>query len=331
MRPKVFATRRIPPPGIELLSEACDVTVYEGSLALDRGELLRSIRDKDGLVCIPQDRIDREVLDAAPSLKAISTYSVGYEHIDVEEATKRGIYIGYTPGVLTDATADLAFALLLAVARRIAEADRYVRAGKWQAPLASMSMLGESVWEATLGIVGFGRIGRAVAARANGFQMRVLYYDSVRCAAEEERRLNAQYCDLNDLLAASDFVSIHVPYSRETHHLIAEKELKLMKPSAMLINTSRGSVIDEGAIARALKERWVAGAGLDVYEQEPLDPTSPLLLLENVTIVPHIGSATRIARRKMAELAAKNLLAALRGDAPVHWLNPDAAKARRSG
>ena len=331
MRPKVFVTRRIPSPGIEMLTDACDVTVYEGTQGIDREELLRSVRDKGGLVCIPQDRIDKEVLDAAPALKAISTYSVGYEHIDVEEATRRGIYVGHTPGVLTDATADLAFALLLAAARRIAEADRYVRAGKWQGPFGSMSLLGEPVWGATLGIVGFGRIGRAMAARAGGFHMRVLYHDSERLTASDEGSSGGEYRGLDDLLAASDFVSIHVPHSTETHHLIGERELRLMKPTAMLINTSRGSVIDEGALAMALKEGWIGGAGLDVYEHEPLDSSSPLLGMENVTLVPHIGSGTKTSRREMAELTAKNLLAALRGEAPVHWLNPDAAKVRPLG
>ncbi len=328
VRPKVFVTRMIPSPGIELLSETCDVTVYEGAPALDRGELLRSITDKDGLVCIPEDRIDLELLDAAPTLKAIATYSVGYDHIDVAEATKRGIFIGYTPGVLTDATADLAFALLIATARRIAEADRYVRAGKWRGAFDPMLMLGETVWEATLGVVGFGRIGRAMAARAGGFRMTVLYHDSDRLAPAEERRLGTEYRDLDDLLAASDFVSIHVPYSRQTHHLIGEREMKLMKPTAMLINTSRGSVIDEEALAGALKAGRVAGAGLDVYEREPLDNGSPLLQMDNVTLTPHVGSATRTARRKMAELTAKNLLLALQGGAPIHWLNPDAVKVR---
>jgi glyoxylate reductase len=189
-----------------------------------------------------------------------------------------------------------------------------------------MFMLGAPVWEATLGIVGFGRIGRAMAIRAGGFRMRVLYHDSDRTL--DELRLNAEYRDLDGLLAASDFVSIHVPYSKETHHLIGERELKLMKPTAMLINTSRGPVIDEGVLATALTEGWVAGAGLDVYEREPLDPGSPLLRMENVTLAPHIGSATGPTRRKMAELTAENLLATLRGDAPVYWVNPDAAKVR---
>ncbi len=327
-RPKVFVTRRIPSPGIELLSETCDVTVHEEAHAVDREELLRRIKDKDGLVCVPGDPIDREIIGGAPSLRAISTFSVGYEHIDVAEATKRGIYIGYTPGVLADATADLAFALLMASARRIAEVDRYVRAGKWHGPFEPMSMLGESVWKATLGIIGFGRIGQAMAMRAAGFRMRVLYHDSARLAADEERRLGAEYHELNDLLAASDFVTIHVPYSRQTHHLIGEGELKLMKQTAMFINTSRGSVVDEGALLKALKAGWVAGAALDVYEQEPPDSDNPLFQMENVTLAPHIGARTRIARREMAELTARNLLAALRGDAPIQWLNPDAAKVR---
>ena len=331
MRPKVFATRRIPSPGIEMIAEVCDVTVYEGTQALDRKELLASVREIDGLVCIPGDRIDAEVLDAAPSLKVISTCSVGYEHIDVPETTKRGVYIGYTPEVLTDATADLAFALLLTAGRRVAEGDRYVRAGKWQGRFDFGFMLGAPVWEATLGIIGFGRIGRAVATRAGGFRMKVLYNDAERRPEAEERRLSAEYRDLDDLLAASDFVSIHVPYLKETHHLIGVRELRLMKPTAILVNTSRGPVVDEAALAAALKEGRPAGAGLDVYEREPLNPASPLPGLENVTLSPHIGSATGPTRSKMGETAARNLLAALGGGAPLYWVNPDAAKLRRGG
>jgi glyoxylate reductase len=327
MRPRVFVTRKIPSPGVALLSAECDVTVHEGRGAIDRPELLRVLADKDGLVCIPGDRIDREVFDAAPALRAVATCSVGHEHIDVGEATKRGIYVGYTPGVLTDATADLAFALLVASARRIAEADRYVRAGKWQVGFDLDFMLGQPVWGATIGIVGFGRIGRAMAERARGFRMKVLYHDSVRHASEEGG-IPAEYLDLDTLLSASEFVSIHVPYLPETHHLIGERELRLMKPGAILINTSRGSVIDEAALVRALEAGWVAGAGLDVYEREPLPPESPLLRLDNVTLAPHVGSATAPTRSRMAELTALNLLAALRREAPLYWLNPDAAKVR---
>lgn len=324
MRPKVFATRRIPSPGIELISKECDVTVYQGSQALDREELLASVREIDGLVCIPGDRIDAGVFDAAPSLKVVSTCSVGYEHIDVAEATKRGIYVGYTPEVLTDATADLAFALLMTAGRRTAEGDRFVRAGKWAGRFDFMFMLGAPVWEATLGIIGFGRIGRAMAARARGFNMKVLYSDAERATAEDEQRLGAAFRDLDALLAESDFVSIHVPYSKATHHLIDERTLKAMKKSAILVNTSRGPVVDEAALATALKEGWIAGAGLDVYEKEPLDAASPLLQLENVALSPHIGSATGPSRSKMGEMTARNLLAGLKGEPMPHCLNPGA-------
>ena len=325
---KVFLTRRIPSPGIELLSERCDVTVHQGESAVDREELLRHITDKEGLLCVPGDPIDREVIGAAPLLKAISTFSVGYDHIDIAEATRRGIFVGYTPGVQTDATADLAFALLLAAARRIGEADRFVRAQQWRGPFEPMSMLGESVWQATLGLVGFGRIGQAMAMRAQGFRMRVLYYSSHRVAAAEEDRLRAEYRDLDDLLSVSDFVSIHVPYSEKTHHLIGEKELRLMKRTAVFINTSRGSAVDEDALIAALRRGWIGSAGLDVYEQEPLGPNSALLQMGNVVLTPHIGARTEAGRRDMAELAARNLLAALKGDPPLQWVNPEAAKGK---
>jgi len=325
-RPKVFMTRRIPSPGVELIIQWCDVVVREGDELLGREELIRQVADKDGLVCIPSDRIDGCVLGAALKLKVISTFSVGYDHLDVAEATRRGIFIGYTPGVLTDATADHAFALLMSAARRIAEGDRYTRAGKWIAPFPAL--LGESVWGATIGIVGLGRIGRAVAARARGFHMSVLYYDVERVSLEEEKGLLVEYRPLEDLLKESDFVSIHAPHTAHAHHLINGERLKLMKPAAFLINTSRGGLVDEDALARALRERWISGAGIDVYEEEPLAQDSPLMELDNVTLSPHLGSATRTARMRMAELTAQNLLAVLRGEPPVHWLNPEAAEVR---
>lgn len=313
-------------PARELLSEACDVTVHEGAQVIDRLDLLEGVRDKEGLLCMPGDRIDKEVYDAGPCLMAVSTCSVGYDHIDVAEATRRGIYVGHTPGVLTDATADLAFALLLTAARRVSEGDRYVRAGRWRLPFELTFMLGAPVWEATLGIVGFGRIGRAVAIRAEGFRMKVLCHDADRSAGNLQP--NVEYRDLDTLLAASDFVSLHVPYSAVTHHLIGERELKLMKQTAILINTSRGAVVDEQALAAALRAGAIAGAGLDVYEREPLDAASPLIHMENVTLSPHIASATAQTRSRMAQLAAENLLAALRGEAPPRCVNPEAAKVR---
>jgi glyoxylate reductase len=325
-KPKVFVTRRIPSPGIELISQWCDIVVHDDEVPLDQEELIRQVADKDGLVCIPSNRIDGRVLDAAPRLKVISTFSVGYDHLDVAEASRRGVFIGYTPGVLTDATADHAFALLMSAARRIVEGDRYTRAGKWTAPFPPL--LGESVWGATIGIVGLGRIGRAVAARAQGFHMSVLYYDAERLPADEEKALSVEYRSLEDLLRESDYVSIHAPQSALTRHLINEERLKLMKRTAFLVNTSRGPLVDEEALAKALREQWIEGAGIDVYEEEPLATDSPLMGLDNVTLSPHLGSATRTARMRMAELTAQNLLAVLRGEPPVHWLNPEAARVR---
>jgi glyoxylate reductase len=272
VRPRVFVTRRIPSPGIELLEKECDVTIYDRRESIDHEELVKSVGDMDGLVCVPSDRIDGPLLDAAPRLRAISTYSVGYDHLDVTEATKRGIFIGYTPGVLTDATADHAFALLMGAARRVAQGDRYVRAGEWAGPFDPMLLLGESVWGATVGIIGLGRIGRAVAMRARGFCMKVLYHDVEKAAPGIEKELQIEYRPLDSLLRESDFVTIHAPYVKETHHLINEERLKLMKRTAVLVNTSRGPLVDESALARALREGRLSAAGLDVYEEEPIAP-----------------------------------------------------------
>jgi glyoxylate reductase len=327
-KPKVFVTRRIPEPGLGLLAVQCDVAVHEGEGAIGREELIARVADIDGLLCMLSDKIDGAVLDAAPNLKVISTYSVGYDHIDVRGATERGIPIGYTPGILTDATADHAFALLVASARRIAEADRHVRAGKWDTAFGPTFFLGESLWGATIGIIGFGRIGRAVALRAGGFRMTVLYHAARRLAPGEERDLGVEYRSLEGLIRESDFVTLHVPYTQATHHMIGREQLQGMKEHAIVVNTSRGAVVDESALIAALRERRIGGAGLDVYEKEPLAPDNPLLLLDNVTLAPHLGSATRKTRSNMAGIAARNLLSVLHGEPPVHWLNPEAARVR---
>jgi glyoxylate reductase len=258
----------------------------------------------------------------------ISTASVGFEHIDVEEATKRGIYVGYAPAVLTDATADLAFALLLAAGRRIAEADGFVRALKWKVAWTPTAFLGASVWGKTLGIVGLGRIGQALARRAKGFNMNILYTDTTRHPVEVEQELSADFMTLEDLLKQSDFVSIHVPLTKDTHHLINENRLRLMKRESILVNTSRGPVVDEQALFRVLKEKAIAAAGIDVFAKEPIEASNPLLTLDNIVLLPHIGSATKEARRGMGEAAARNLLAVLRGEPPVYWLNPEVEKVR---
>ncbi|HPW36916.1 MAG TPA: D-glycerate dehydrogenase [Syntrophorhabdus sp.] len=328
MEPKVFVTRKIPESGINLVREYCEVTVYPGKGPLKGDELIQHASTMDGIICLPGDIIDKTFMSAAPHLKVVSTSSVGFEHIDVEEATRRGIYIGYTPGILTDATADLAFALLLSMARRIPQCDRFVRAFNWKAIGSPLHLFGTSVWGTTLGIIGLGRIGKAMAERARGFHMRVLYNDNMRLTPAEEEDLHITYSTIDTLMQESDFVSLHTPLSSDTRHLVNAEKMRLMKPSAILINTSRGAVIDEQALVQALKENWIAGAGLDVYEKEPLDPKNPLLSLDNVVLVPHMGSATKQTRSAMSELAARNLLAVLHGTPPPSWLNPEVEKIR---
>lgn len=328
MKPRVYVTRPIPEPGIGLLKSMCDVTVLGQEGPTTRGKPEDNIIDADGILCLPGDTIDRTVMERSPGLKVISTFSVGFEHIDVAEATVRGIYVGYTPGILTDATADLAFALLLSAARKVPQGDRFMRSHQWKVAGSPASLFGTSVWGTTLGIVGLGRIGKAVAERAKGFGMRVLYTKRTPLSPEEEKELNLSYKPLESLFAESDFVSLHMPLAPETRHMINEKMLRLMKPSAILINTSRGATVDESALVRALQEGWIAGAALDVYEGEPINPHHALLGIENVVLVPHMGSATHQTRSKMAEVAALNLLAVLRGETPPCWLNPQVEKVR---
>ena len=329
VKPKIYVTRRLPSEkDMEKLYEYCEVDLNEKDEPPSREELLEHVKGKDGLLCLLTDKIDAEVMDAAgEQLKVVSTYSVGFDHIDIEEATKRGIYVTHTPGVLTDAVADHAMALLLAIARRLIEAHECVKTkGCWRT-WSPMFLLGEDVYGKTLGIIGLGRIGTAIAKRAKGFNMRILYYDIVR-REDVEKELGVEYRKLEDLLKESDFVSINVALTKDTYHLIGERELKLMKPTAYLINTARGPVIDTKALVRALKEEWIAGAALDVFEQEPLPVDHPLTKFKNVILSPHIASATRGARMKMAELAVENLLSVLRGEKPPALVNPEVMKVR---
>jgi glyoxylate reductase len=328
MKPKVYVTRRLPPPAMDLIGEVCKARVNDTDQSPSHDQLMKEVQDIDALLCCPTDRVDGEVIEAAARVRVISTFSVGFEHIDVGAATKRGIYVGYTPGVLTEATADLAFALILGAARRIGEADRYVRDRKWKGGFTPTLLLGELVWGRTLGIIGLGRIGRAVAERAKGFRMRLLYTDLKRLPPEEESVIGVEYMPLDGLLRESDYVSIHAPLSAETYHFIDERRLRTMKSTAILINTSRGPTVDQQALAKVLQEGVIGGAGIDVYETEPLEEDSPLLTLENVVLLPHIGSGTKEARSKMAELSALNLLAVLKGLPPPHWLNPEVEKVR---
>lgn len=328
MRPVVLVTRAIPQPGLAVLRQAgVEVEVNPQERAMSREELVARIAGADGLLCLLSDRIDGEVLEAAVRCVGVANYAVGFENIDIERATELGIMVTNTPGVLTEATADLTWALLLAVARRVVEGDAMVRAGRFTG-WGPMLLLGADVCGKTLGIVGAGRIGTAVARRACGFGMRLLYAET--CGKPEMEKMGAVCCPLGELLGQSDFVSLHVPLTTQTRHMIGRPELAAMKPSAILINTSRGPVIDEEALVEALRHRVIAGAGLDVYEHEPaLCPG--LIDLPNVVLLPHIGSATTTTRATMATVAAGNLVAMLRGEVPPNLVNPGVLDRRRRG
>ena len=321
MNANVFVTRRIPQPGLDILKKQCrtvDVNSHDRPLARD--ELLNGVRGRDGVLCLLTDTIDEQILETARGAKIFANYAVGFNNIDVDAATRRGILITNTPGVLTQTTADLTWALIFAVARRITEGDRFTRRGRFQG-WGPMLLLGSDITGKTLGIVGAGRIGTAVAERSAGFGMTVLYTDAVPNETLEKKH-NARRVAIDDLLKRSDFVSLHVPLLPETTHLIGSRELNLMKKTAYLINTCRGPVVDEKALVEALKSGEIAGAGLDVYEDEPrLEPG--LSELDNVVLLPHIGSATVETRTKMATMAAQNLIAGLKGERPPNLVNPE--------
>jgi glyoxylate reductase len=320
-RPKVFVTRVIPDRGQAMVSEFCEAEIWQAELPPPRAVLLQKVRGLDGLLCLLTDRIDGEVMDAAgPGLKVISNHAVGVDNIDLPAATARGIPVGNTPGILTDATADFAFALLMAAARRVVEGERYVRLGRWKTWGPSL-LLGADISGATLGIVGYGRIGQALARRASGFDMRILYCDPSLASADPA--LPGQRVDFETLLRQSDFISLHTPLTPETYHLIDARALELMKPTAVLINTARGPVVDPDALYQALKAGRIFAAALDVTDPEPILPDSPLLELENLIVVPHIASASRTTREKMATMAAENLIAGLKGERLPHCVNPE--------
>jgi len=312
-RPRVFVARVIPSAGLDRVREAADAEVWPDELPPPREVLLQKVQGMDGLLSLLTDRVDDELLDAAgPSLKVVSNFAVGYDNIDVPACGRRGVAVGNTPGVLTETTADLAFALLMATARRLPEGHDYVRDDRWQT-WGPMLLLGKDVHSATLGLVGFGRIGREMARRATGFGMRTLYHDKVRAEEVVERSLAATYAPLETVLAESDFLSLHTVLSDETRHLIDAAALARMKPGAILINTSRGAVVDQVALADALSSNRLFAAGLDVTDPEPLRADHPLVGLPNCLIVPHIASASERTRDRMAEKAADNLIAGIRG------------------
>ncbi|MEM2883767.1 MAG: D-glycerate dehydrogenase [Nitrososphaerales archaeon] len=327
----VVVTRRIAESALNLLSSRFKVRLYDSDEPPGSEWLEVNIGDADGVLCMLSDKFDLDLLEKAKRLKVISSMSVGLDHIDLDAATRRGIYVTYTPDVLTDATADLTWALLLGIARRVSEAERFLRGGLWRVAWSPNFFLGSDVYGKTLGIVGMGRIGYAVAKRARGFDMRILYYQRHRLAEDREKDVGARYSALDELLSESDFVTIHLPLTEQTRGLINEARLRLMKPTAYLVNTSRGAIIDEAALIKALREKWIKGVALDVYSVEPLPKDSPLLQFENVLLTPHIGSATIETRKRMAELAAENLVAVLTGRLPLHLANPDVVRVRPLG
>jgi len=318
---RVFVSRRIPEPAMQILRGHCEVEVWPERLPPSRSDLLAGVSGAEGLLCLLTDHVDAELLDAAPHLRVVSNYAVGYDNIDVVAASERGVAVTNTPGVLTGATADFAFALLLAAARRVTEADRSVRRGEWLTWEPEF-LLGRDVHGAVLGIIGLGRIGRAVARRAAGFDMKVIYTDAQRFTDVEDE-LAVDYVSLEELLRIADFVSIHVPLNRETAGLIRRRQLQMMKPGTILINTSRGGIVDENALVEALREGPLAGAGLDVFDEEPLPSDHPITELDNVVLAPHLGSGSAEARSAMAGKAARNLVAVLSGRMPDHIVNPE--------
>jgi glyoxylate reductase len=315
-RPRVFVTRRIPLAGLALVQDFCRADIWPFDMPPSHQEVLDHVRGADGLLSLLTETIDAEIMDAAAGLKVISNCAVGVDNVDIAAATIRGIPVGNTPDVLTDATADLAFALLLAAARHIVEGDQYVRAGKWKTWNMQL-LLGGDLVGATLGIIGFGRIGMAVAKRALGFDLRVIYHDP-----SARGDFDAKPVDLDSLFRESDFISLHVPLTSETRHMINAEALSKMKPNAVLVNTSRGPIVDHQALYEALRSRRISAAGLDVTEPEPLNADSPLLGLDNCIILPHLGSASRRTRDQMAMLAAQNLIAGLMGERLPHCVNP---------
>lgn len=323
MKPSIYITRRIPEKALRKLQEHCEVDMWpEEDVPVPRDVLEAKIAGVDGAYTMLTDTVDEALLSRADRLKVVSNMAVGYNNIDVDAATRRGILVTNTPGVLTETTADLTFALLLATARRLVESAQLIRDGKWKT-WTPMLMTGQDVYGATMGIVGLGRIGESLAKRAKGFDMNVLYYNRSR-KPDAEHELGLEYTDFDSLLKRSDFVCIMTPYTPETRNLIGERELSLMKRSAVLINTARGGIVNEEALYRALANGDIWAAGLDVFEEEPVDPAHPLLSLPNVVALPHIGSASIATRTNMAILAADNLIRGLTGREPAHLVNKEA-------
>jgi glyoxylate reductase len=326
-------TREIPFPAVDKMKQLFYVSIWQKYAPPKKEDIIKNAKGYDALVTTLEDRITCDIIEQLmPELKIIAQYAVGYDNVDLDCATKHGVYVTNTPGVLTDATADLTWALIMAVARKIPESDKFVRDGKWYELGSAWHptlMLGYDVYGKTIGIVGGGRIGYAVAKRSKGFDMKILYNSRNRHKEIEE--LGGEFVDIETLFMKSDIVSLHVPLTNETQNLVNERLLRLMKKTAILINTSRGKVIDINALYKALKEGWIAGAGLDVYPSEPLDPKNPIVTLYNIVLTPHIGSATHETRARMAELVYENLNSFYRGQVPPTLVNKEVLNARKPG
>jgi glyoxylate reductase len=322
-KPKVYVSRILPEEGLSFLRDVVELNVWQEKELMPRETQLQLFSDCDGLLTTTDVKVDEELLEACPTIKVVSNYAVGFDNIDVATCTAFGVIVGNTPDVLTETTADLAFTLILVAARRVVEMAEWVKQDQWTPTRGLLENLGTDVHHATLGIIGMGRIGREVARRATGFNMKILYHDLNR-DTQVEKELGVVYAGKEELLRQSDFVSLHLPLSTETYYYIGENELKLMKPSAILVNTARGQIVDQTALLTALKNGQIAGAGLDVTDPEPMRGNDPLLCLPQVTVLPHIGSGTRGTRAKMAEMASQNLILALNGKPMISCINPEA-------
>ncbi|MCE2506519.1 MAG: D-glycerate dehydrogenase [Nitrosopumilaceae archaeon] len=318
MRKKVFLTRTLHDFALKELKKKYQIEVHRGKIPIPQTKLRSKIKDIDGLICFPYDKINKETIDLADKLKIISTYSVGFDHIDAKYAKEKKIRVGYTPEVLTDATVDLAFSLLLDVLRRVSEGDRIIRNGKWNVIYGAYDYVGLDLQGKTLGILGLGRIGKTLAKRAKAFDMKIIYHSKNRLSKSKEKSLGVKYVSFERLVSQSDVISIHVPHTKDTDKMFNMKVFKKMKKSAFLINTSRGKVVNEKDLVSALKKNIIAGAGLDVFEQEPIGKNHPLVKLQNIVLAPHIGSSTKETRAKMAEITVKNLNLGMNGRKPIY-------------
>jgi len=316
-RPTILVTRNIPQNGIDILKQKYTLIINKNNRPLHRNELKKNVKDVDGILCVLQDKIDKEIIDiAGPKLKVISTFSTGFEHIDINVAKERGIKIGYTGDILTETTADLAFGLILCIGRRITEADNFIRRSKWKGGWGPELMLGTDIYKKTIGLIGFGKIGQAIANRAKGFNMKILYHIRNKENLKLQNHLNecAKYCELDEIFTNSDYIVICCTFNKDSFHLINKENLNKMKNTSFLINIARGKIIKEKDLIHALKKKYIKGAALDVFEEEPISKNSPLIKMKNVVLVPHIGSASYETRNKMAYLAAMNIKYVLDGE-----------------